>query len=305
MQEYDSLLFCDKILLYKEQNFVIEENKALGITQGRIAYIGKTGPKLKAKQIYDLKNHLVAPGLINTHTHLPMSLFRGLADNLSLKVWLENYIFPLEGALVKEDFVRLGTKLALIELIRSGVTACYDMYFYNQALAETLDEAGFRGIVGLGVPSVEKDWKEWKTKTKDLKSQFKNHPRVEIGIAPHAPYTLDTKILQDIGESSKTENWPLVIHVSESAWEQKEIQKKYGKTPVQYLHDLKITGEQSLFVHCVHVNEEDLEIMAKTKTSLSYNPESNMKLSNGIAPVGKALEKSVTVGLGTRWFGLQ
>lgn len=299
MKEFDSLLFFSKVLLYKEKNFVMEEEKAIGIIQGRIAYIGEASSELKAKQSYHFKNHLIAPGLVNTHTHLPMSLFRGLADNLSLKVWLEDYIFPLEGGLVKEEFVRTGAQLALIELIRSGVTCCYDMYFYNQAIAETLDEAGVRGIVGVGVPSVEKDWREWKTKTKDLRSQFKNHPRVDIGIAPHAPYTLEPEMLLAIGESSKSENWPLVIHVSESAWEQEEIQKKYGKTPVQHLHDLKVTGENSLFVHCVHVNEEDLDIMAKTKTSFSYNPESNMKLSNGIAPVGKALEKSVVVGLGT------
>ena len=299
MKEYDSLLTCSKILLYKEKSFVMEEDKAIGITQGRIAYIGEVSPELKAKQVYHFKNHLISPGLVNTHTHLPMSLFRGLADNLSLKVWLEDYIFPLEGGLVKEDFVRIGTKLALIELIRSGATCCYDMYFYNQAIAETLDESGFRGLVGVGVPSVEKDWREWKRKTKELQNQFKDHPRLDIGIAPHAPYTLETEILLDIGESSKSENWPLVIHVSESVWEQEEIQKKYGKTPVQHLHDLKVTGENSLFVHCVHVNEKDLELMAKTKTSFSYNPESNMKLSNGIAPVGKALEKSVVVGLGT------
>ena len=299
MQEYDTLLFCEKILIYKEDEFVLDSNKAVGLKQGRIAYVGDSSPSLKAKNTYNLKDHLLCPGFVNTHTHLPMSLFRGLADNLSLQVWLEDYIFPLEGSLVKEDFVRAGTELSLVELIRSGVTCCYDMYFYNKVIAEALDESGLRGIVGLGVPSVEKDWKEWKNKTLDLCRRFKNHPRVAIGLAPHAPYTVEPKTLLEMGEFSKSENLPLVIHVSESQWEQEEIKKRYNKTPVQHLHGLGVTGDRSLFVHCVQVNEKDLEIMAQTQTSFSYNPESNMKLSNGIAPINSALEKGVVVGLGT------
>ena len=299
MTLYDSLLFCEKILLYKKNEFVLETNKAIGVLDGRISYLGDPLEDLQSKNKYHFKHHLLCPGFVNTHTHLPMSLFRGLADNLSLKVWLEDYIFPLEKGLVKEDFVKTGTELSLIELIRSGVTSCYDMYFYNKIIAETLEKSGLRGIVGLGVPSVEKDWKEWKKKTLDLHNHFKNHDRIDIAIAPHAPYTVDSKSLSEMGNFSKTENLPLVIHVSESPWEQEEIKKRYSKTPVQYLHDLNVTGEQSLFIHCVQVCSEDLEIMAKTKTSLSYNPESNMKLSNGIAPISLALEKGVVVGLGT------
>ena len=299
MQEYDTLLLCENVLIYKNNEFILESDKAIGIKQGWIDYVGEPSHYLKAKDIYNLKKHLVCPGFVNTHTHLPMSLFRGLADNLSLKVWLNDYIFPLEGHLVKEDFVKTGAELSLVELIRSGVTTCYDMYFYNKAIAEALDESGVRGIVGLAVPSVEKDWKEWKKKAVDLQNQFKDHPRVKIGLAPHAPYTVEPKTLAEMGEFSKLENWPLVIHVSESLWEQEEIKKRYNKTPVQHLHNLGVTGDKSLFVHCVQVNSKDLEIMAKTGTSLSYNPESNMKLSNGIAPVHFALEKGVVVGLGT------
>lgn len=299
MKEYETLILCDKILIYKGDEFVLETNKAVGINQGRIAYIGDYLSEFRSKKTCHLKNHLLCPGFVNTHTHLPMSLFRGLADNLSLKVWLEDYIFPLEENLVKEDFVRVGTQLSLVELIRSGVTCCYDMYFYNKAIAETLNESGLRGIVGVGVPSVEKDWREWRRKVLNLKECFKDHPRVKIGLAPHAPYTVEPGILLEMGELSKSENLPLVIHVSESRWEQEEIKKRYNKTPVQHLHDLGVTGTNSLFVHCVQINEKDMEIMAETETSLSYNPESNMKLSNGIAPIGEALDKGVVVGLGT------
>ncbi|MCY4513413.1 MAG: amidohydrolase, partial [Bdellovibrionales bacterium] len=248
---------------------------------------------------YRFKNHLLSPGLVNTHTHVPMSLFRGLADNLPLKEWLENYIFPLEGQFVKEDFISAGTRLSALEFIRTGVTTFCDMYFYNQVLAEAVDQSGLRGIIGVGVPSVEKDWKEWKRKARDLKDSYKNNPKIHAAIAPHAPYTVDSEVLAQTGEFAKSENFLLTIHVSESAWEQQEIQKRHNATPVQYLHRLGVTGPNSLFVHCVHVNGEDLQIMKETGTSFSYNPESNMKLSSGIAPVNKALKSGVTVGLGT------
>ena len=299
MQKYDTLVLCDKILIYKENEFVCESHKAVGIKDSKIVYLGDFKPQLTAHVTYRLKNHLVLPGFVNTHTHLAMSLFRGLADNMSLKVWLEDYIFPLESHFVKEDFVKVGTQLSLIELIRSGITTCCDMYFYNKTIAEALDQSGLRGLVGVAVPSVEKDGMEWKQKSLSLRELFGNHPRVRVALAPHAPYTVEAKILKEIAEFSKKEDLFLTIHVSESQWEQEEIKRRYNKTPVQYLHDLGVTGKNSLFVHCVQVNQTDLQIMSQTNTAFSYNPESNMKLSNGIAPVGLALKTGVAVGLGT------
>ena len=300
MQKYDILLFCDKILIYKNNEFICESNKALGIQDSKIVYLGEFNEQqLKAKKTYDLKNHLVLPGFVNTHTHLPMSLFRGLADNKSLQVWLEDYIFPLEAHLVQEDFVRIGTQLSCIELIRSGITTCCDMYFYSKIIAEAIDRSGLRALVSVSVPSVEKDYLQWKQKSLSLKEQFKNHPRISIALAPHAPYTVEGKVLSEMAEFAKAEDIFLTTHVSESRWEQEEIKKRHNKTPVQYLHDLGVTGENTLFAHCVQVNQMDLQIMAKTKTAFSYNPESNMKLSNGIAPINLALKEGVTVGLGT------
>lgn len=296
---YDSLIECKKILLYKEGKFVCESDKVIGVKKGIIEYLAEPQAHLKAKKTYKLNHHLIAPSFVNTHTHLPMSLFRGLADNLSLKVWLEDYIFPLEAKLVDKEFIEIGTKLALIELIRSGVSTCCDMYFYNEVIAQAMDEAGVRGYVGLGIPSVEKDWMEWKNKSLSLREKFKDHSRVKIALAPHAPYTLDSQTLKEIGTFAKEEEFFLTTHVSESLWEQEEIRQKHQKTPVQYLHDLGLTGKNSLFVHLVHANEKDLELMSQTGTSFSYNPSSNMKLGNGIAPVGLALQKKVTLGLGT------
>ena len=317
MRAFDTLLVCDHVLIYTSnpssdssthpssqallpsKRFTVEKDKAVGVIEGRIAFVGDITEDLKAKKTYHFKNHLLSPGLVNTHTHVPMSLFRGLADNLPLKEWLENYIFPLENQFVKEDFISAGTRLSALEFIRTGVTTFCDMYFYNQTLAEAVDQSGLRGIIGVGVPSVEKDWKEWKRKTLDLKDSYKKNPKIYAAIAPHAPYTVDSEVLAQTGEFAKSENLLLTIHVSESSWEQQEIQKVHKTTPVQYLHRLGVTGPNSLFVHCVHVNGEDLKIMKETGTSFSYNPESNMKLSSGVAPVNEALKSGVTVGLGT------
>ena len=294
----DFLFFSDKLLTFKNEDIVIEKDFYLGVREGEIVYLGKDKPKEKAKKEFHFKNHLLAPGFVNTHTHLPMSVFRALADNLNLMTWLENYIFPLEASLLNKKSIKTGVKLSLAEMIRSGITSVYDMYFYNKEITDCLIEAGVRGIVGVGHPSVEKD-QDWKKKTLDLRSEYKDHPLVKMALAPHAPYTVEKEILKEMGECSKKENLPLVIHVGESEWEQEEIKKKYGKTPIEYLHSLNLTDKNSLFVHCVYASEKELDIMAKTETSFSYNPKSNMKLGNGVAPVSEALKRGVRVGLGT------
>ena len=298
-KEWDFLLTADYVLLYENRQFVVHSNKALGIKDNVIDFIGDSSPSLKAKKTYHFKNHLICPGLINTHTHVPMSLFRGLADDIPLKQWLEEYIFPLENQFVDKEFVRVGSLLSAMELIRSGTTTFCDMYFYNQAIADVVDVSGLRGVIGVGIPSVEKDWSDWKSKVSKFIKEYKDSSRVQFALAPHAPYTVSSEILKNVGNFAKEKNYPIVIHVSESLWEQEEIKKQFGKTPVEYLHGLGITGPNSIFAHCVHVNKKDREIMKETKTSLSYNPESNMKLSNGIAPITEALKEGLKVGIGT------
>ena len=167
-KKWDFLLIADYVLLYEKGGFVVRSNKAIGIKNNVIDFIGENSPLLKAKKTYQFKNHLLCPGLINTHTHIPMSLFRGLADNIPLKQWLEEYIFPLENKFVDENFVRVGSLLSAMELIRSGTTTFCDMYFYNQAIAEALDTSGLRGFIGVPLPSVEKEWMNWKDKITQL-----------------------------------------------------------------------------------------------------------------------------------------
>ena len=263
-KKWDFLLTADYVLLYEKGEFVVHPHKALGIKDNVIDFIGDSSPLLKAKKTYHFKNHLLCPGLINTHTHIPMSLFRGLADNIPLKQWLEEYIFPLENKFVNEDFVRVGSLLSAMELIRSGTTTFCDMYFYNQAIVQVADVSGLRGVIGVGIPSVEKDWSDWKNKISQFIETYKDNFRVKFALAPHAPYTVSSEILKDIGAFAKEKNYPLLIHVSESLWEQEEIKKRYDKTPVEYLHSLGITGPKSVFAHCVHVNKKDRDIMKET-----------------------------------------
>ncbi len=296
---FDSLIFPRQALVYERGRFEPKTGLAIGVRGGRIAFLGPASPELQAKAVYKLDRHLLCPGLINTHTHLPMSLFRGLADDLPLMSWLENYIFPLERGFLTEESAVFGARLSAVELVRSGTTCFFDMYFYSQALAEAMHESGLRGFVGLGVPSVEKDSADWRQKTLSLRDLCKGYGKIRAAIAPHAPYSVPPKTLAEIADFSKEEAIPLSIHVSESAWEQAEIKKKHGASPVRHLHSLGATGPGSLFAHCVYADEADLEIMAETKTSLSHNPESNMKIRNGIAPVAEALSKGVAVGLGT------
>ena len=321
--KWDTLLLASHVLLYENNQLAVKNNQAVGVQNGRIVFIapqnqfknflfknslsahnGAGDAGQTVKNVYHFKNHLLCPGLVNTHTHLPMSLFRGLADDLPFQQWLEGYILPLEKEFVTKEFVKTGVYLSALELIRSGVTTVCDMYFHNTALAEALDQTGLRGLVGVGIPG-EQNTKglspssSWREVLQTLQKKYAHHPRIRPALAPHSAYALTQKKLKEIGEHSKKNNIFLTIHASESLWEQNEIKNKHNKTPIEYLHSLGLTGPRSLFVHCVHASPHDLQIMKETGTGFSYNPESNMKLANGIAPAAAALKAGLKVGLGT------
>ena len=298
-ESFDTLILAKKTLIYKKGQFVVKANQAVGIKNGKITFVGNKSPDLKAKKIYRLDHHLLSPGLVNTHTHLPMSLFKGLVDNAPLKEWLENYIFPLEAHLVNEEFIRVGTSLASLELIQTGTTTFADMYFYNDIMAKVLDKSGLRGIIGVGIPTVGNDGRDWKQKVLRLKETYKDNDKIFFGLAPHSNYTVSPKDLKTIGEFSKKEGVRILIHVAETDWENQESLKKHGKTAVQHLDSLGVAGPLSLFVHAIHLNEKDIKILAKTKTAVAYNPESNMKVAAGINPLSDLLEAGIPVGLGT------
>ena len=297
-KSFSSLILCEYLLSMEKEDGEITQNQMVAIQDGKVHSVQPIPPALPpAQKIINLKNHLVCPGLINTHTHLPMTLFRGLGDHLTLKDWLEKLIFPLEKKLISPHFIRVGTKLALLELIKGGTTTVSDMYFHTPVMAKVFEDYGLRAMLAVDALSLYSDWQ------KDLdflceKYQTKNS-RIYPAIACHAPYTCSPEVLSRSVREANKRDIPISIHVAETQWEMEEIYKKYGKTPVQHLRDLGVIGPKALFVHGVHLTEKDMDIMVETKTPLSYNPESNMKLSSGIAPILRAMDKGMTIGLGT------
>ena len=297
IEKFDTVIKCKYLLSMQEGKAEVKENQLIAINNGYVHSVfseSKTLPP--AEEIISLDHHLVCPGLINTHTHLPMVLFRGLGDHLTLQDWLHKVIFPLEKKLISPEFIRIGTELALLELIKNGITTVCDMYFHTPVMAELLDSYGLRGVLAVDMLSSFSDWKQ---DLDILCDKYKKHKRITPAIACHAPYTCSPEVLKLSARESKNRNLPISIHVAETKWEVDFIKKQYGKSPVFHLQDCDVIGPSCVFVHGVHLNEEELDLMAKTGTPLSYNPESNMKLGSGVAPILKALEKGISVGLGT------
>ncbi len=294
---FSKLILCEYLLSMQEED--LKKNQMILVDGCKIHSVGPQPKSLpKAKEIIRLKNHLVCPGLINTHTHLPMTLFRGIGDHLTLKDWLEKVIFPLEKKMINPDFIRVGTELALLELIKTGTTTVCDMYFHTPVMAELFESHGLRGMLAVDMLSSFSDWeKDLDFLCRRYKAGENRH--IYPALACHAPYTCSEEILKLSAETARKKQLPITIHVAETKWEIEHIQKRYKKTPVAFLKECGVIGPHCVFVHCVHINEKDMDIMANSQTPLSYNPESNMKLGSGTAPVLRALEKGITVGIGT------
>ncbi len=282
------------------------------ITDGAIAVLNdkiiEIGPgkeicnKYNPVRTLNRPDSLVMPGLINMHTHCPMTLFRGLADDLPLKQWLEEYIFPAESKLTPER-IRLGTELACSEMIRCGTTSFVDMYLFEDQIAEVVDKVGMRVWIGEGIfdfptpafPSGQAALEE----TDRLADKWANHPRITVTVTPHTPYTCDKKLLIAASEYAQKNNLLLHIHVSETQWEVQEITSKTGASPVEYLNTIGLLNDHTLAAHCVALTPEDIEILARNRVRVLHCPESNLKLASGIAPVPDMIKKEILVSLGT------
>jgi len=289
------------------------ENHFIGITGKKIAEISKWTLEKKAlcREFIDADSHVAMPGLVNGHTHLAMTLFRGLGDDLPFHRWLFDLILPLESALVDSEFVRIGTELAALECIRFGVTTVSDMYFFAETIADVCDRAGLRGWIGQVSASnpLPEDKVLGTNKTQlfeRLYEKYRDHERIVPALAPHAPYTCNDELLKEVVRLSEKYNSPIHTHVSETAREVEESLKVHGKTPVQRLNELGILASlksgrtsRTLAAHCVHLNDADIEIMKRTNTAIVHNPDSNLKLSSGIAPLAKYLRAGIPVALGT------
>ena len=222
--KFSTLILCEYLLSMENEDGEIKKNQMIAVDQGQIYSVSSIPKELPpAEEIIHLNHHLVCPGLINTHTHLPMVLFRGLGDQLTLQKWLEDIIFPLEKQMINKEFIRIGTELALIELIKNGITTVCDMYFHTPVMAKLFDTYGLRALLAVDMLGLHSSW-EYELNT--LCEEYQNHTRIYPAIGCHAPYTCDPAVLKKSVKESKKRNLPISIHVAETQWEVSEIQKK-------------------------------------------------------------------------------
>ena len=302
MEKFDVLIKNGTILTMDAQNSVIQDG-LLGVGKETISFIGGESDKpYAAKKIIDAKGGLILPGLINGHTHAAMTLFRGLADDLPLMTWLNNYIFPAESRM-DGDFVFTGTLLACAEMIMSGTTTFCDMYLFEEEVARASKEAGMRCLVGEvlydfdspNYGSIENGLRY----TESLINTWADDPLVSIAVEPHSLFTCGPDLLRASNELALRYKVPLIMHLAETQSELDEVKKTYGTTPVKHLQSLGILGPHLIADHCVHLQQADIAILAQHGVKAIHNPESNMKLASGIAPVPEMLANQMTVGLGT------
>jgi len=272
------------------------------IKDGKIVYVGTESPKYNAKKTIDAKNCLVIPGLVNAHTHVSMSLFRGLADDLPLMTWLNDYIFPVERKMDAE-FVYVGALIGIAEMLLSGTTTFCDMYLFEDSVAKAAKEMNVRCLIGevlYDFPSpnygpIEKGFEY----TQMLIEKYQNDPLINIAVMPHATFTCSDHLLSKAKDLANKYRVPLFIHVSETRSEVSLIKEKHGKTPVGFLYDLGILNSKTIAAHCVHLSDDDIQILSETDTKVVFNPESNMKLASGIPKVWEVKKKGITCGIGT------
>lgn len=283
------------------------ENGGVAVKGGEIVAVGTSEEITKnysAKQIINARGKKIIPGLINTHTHVPMSLFRGIADDLDLQEWLTKYIFPAEAKNVTEDFVRVGTRLGVAEMIRGGTTTYCDMYYFEDAIADETFKAGMRGVLGetlidFPVPD-NKTWSEAITYTEKFVKKWQGNRLIVPAIAPHAPYTVSEEHLLETRRLSDKLNAPLVIHLAEANSETEFIQQKHkGMRPIEFVEKIGFLSDKTIAAHVIQANEAELDILKKRGVGIAHNPQSNMKLAAGVAPVPMMLNKDLPVGLGT------
>jgi 5-methylthioadenosine/S-adenosylhomocysteine deaminase len=284
----------------------IFENSTLIIDKGRIVEMGVNATlksKYKAAKVIDATGKLLMPGLINAHTHAAMTIFRGIADDIPLKEWLYEKVFPLEGKFVNAKTVEIGTNLAVAEMIYSGTTTFCDMYFFEDEVAQIVSNAGMRAVLSEGIidyPSPNSKTPEEGLKyTETLINNWKNHPLVTIGVSAHSPYSCSPELLKKTKQLADKYSVPYNIHLAETQWEVDTIRKSFNYTPTQFLNSLGLLSDNVIAAHAVHLNEKDIELIAANKLGVAHNPQCNMKLASGVAPICELLANKVKVGLGT------
>ncbi len=305
MQKVDKLLKNATVLTIDE-NFNQYFPGAVAVSGDNIVAVGLEKDicsKYEGAETIDCQQKVLMPGLINGHTHVPMTLLRGLSDDLRLDVWLMGYIMPVEREFVSPEFCVLGTKLACAEMIRGGTTTFCDMYYFEDDIAKATAESGMRAVLGqtvLKFPAPDaKFYEEALTRTRAFVETWKNHPLVVPAIAPHAPYTCTPEILQACASIAREFDVPLVIHLAETTWEVDQLREQTGVPVVPYIKRQQLLDTKLVGAHLVHIDEGEIRDLAKHGCGGVHNPTSNLKLASGAAPVAKMVELNMNVGIGT------
>ena len=305
MQDIDLIILGGKVLLIDAKNTCLD-NAAIAINEGNIIAIDQPeniARQYSAKKTITAKDSLIMPGFVNCHTHAAMTCFRGIADDLELMDWLNNYIFPAEAKNVNKYLAYWGSLLACAEMIKSGTTTFCDMYIFEDETARAAKQAGMRCLIGevlFDFPSPNsKTPQEGLDYTRMLIEKWQNDPLISIIVEPHALYTCAPSLLTSAKKLADDYSVPLGIHLLENISEKEQLQKKFGKDAVIFLKDIGYLNERFLALHCVCLTAEDIRLFADFNVKVSHNPASNMKLASGVAPVPDMLKAGITVGLGT------
>lgn len=299
------LINCRWLITMDSEKRVIE-NHSIAINDGEIIDIL---PSDAAKQLYSsdniesLDNHIVFPGLINTHGHLAMTLLRGYADDYSLQNWLNDHIWPAEAKFVSAEFVRDGSELAMAEMIRSGTTTFSDNYFFPEEVAKKAIEVGMRACIYTPILNFPTAWgsgpEETLSKSEALIQEYQDHSLVNIGLGPHAPYTVSDEAFSRIAEIDKSTQCGIMVHLQETAQEVEDSIEQYGMRPTERLDKLSVLGPRTQCVHMTQVNDVDIVLLQKNQSHVLHCPESNLKLASGFCPTQRLLDADVNVSLGT------
>ncbi|HLO00080.1 MAG TPA: amidohydrolase [Pyrinomonadaceae bacterium] len=300
------LLVLNGTLVTMDKDHRVIHDAGIAVERGRIVAVGQSRDIARiysAPERVDATGKIIIPGLINGHTHIPMTLFRGLADDLDLQDWLTKYIFPAEAKNVTEEFVRAGTRLGLAEMIRGGTTTYCDMYYFEDAIAEETAKAGVRGVLGetiIDFPVADnKTNAEAMAYVERFVQKWKGNDLIVPAVAPHAPYTVSEEHLKTIRAFSDRTGAPIVTHISETKREVDDSLKAKGASPVDYLERIGFLNDRVIAAHMVWPNPGELDILKREGVGVVHNPQSNMKLASGVAPVPKMMAEGLRVGLGT------
>lgn len=304
MTRVDTILFCRWVIPIDTK--VVYENYAIVIHQGKIKDLlpnDQANERYQSDDCHHLKDHAVLPGFVNAHTHSPMVLFKGLADDLSLMSWLHDHIWPAERKWLHEEFIEDGTELAIAEMIYNGTTCFNEHFFFPEVMTKVVARNKIRACIGATVINFPTTWSQDESdgfaKFQNYVHQLEPNPLITVSLAPHAPYSVTDDILKRMKEYADQHNLTIHMHVHETAQEVNDSQQNLGLRPLKRLHQLGLLSPRFQCIHMTQITEEDLKILEETKANIVHCPESNLKLASGYCRVGQLLDKGINVALGT------